>query len=303
VTEKGLASKVLDDAVKVAVDVFKTDVSEIKDITILKTGMTNDSFSFVFRGQKYIMRVPGTGTEMLINRAQEYAVYMEIKDKEICEDVFYIDSDSGYKITRYIENAKNCDGKSAKEIAQCMSFLREMHERNLKVGHTFAVFEEIERYEKLRKGVKSCYEDYEETKKFISELQDYIETQPKQWGLAHIDAVPDNFLFFTGQNGKKEIRLIDWEYAGMQDQHIDIAMFAIYAMYNQEEIDRLIDYYFIEGCEKETRRKIYAYISICGLLWSNWCEYKHLKGVEFGEYAECQYKYAREYYKLWKEME
>ena len=44
----------------------------------------------------------------------------------------------------------------------------------------------------------------------------------KNIALTHIDAVPDNFLF-TGD----EIRLIDWEYAGMQDVHVDIAMFAI----------------------------------------------------------------------------
>ena len=34
--------------------------------------------------------------------------------------------------------------------------------------------------------------------------------------LTHIDAVPDNFLFVE-KEGREEIRLIDWEYAGMQE--------------------------------------------------------------------------------------
>ena len=38
--------------------------------------------------------------------------------------------------------------------------------------------------------------------------------------------------------------MIDWEYASMQDPHVDIAMFAIYAMYEREAIDQLIDFYF-----------------------------------------------------------
>ena len=50
----------------------------------------------------------------------------------------------------------------------------------------------------------------------------------------------------------------------MQDPHVDIAMFAIYALYEKEQIDRLIDAYFTEGCLEEVRTKIYCYIAICG---------------------------------------
>ena len=87
----------------------------------------------------------------------------------------------------------------------------------------------------------------------------------------------------------------------MQDADVDIAMFAVYALYERDQVDDLIDAYYMEGCPKNVRRKIYAYIAVCGLLWSNWCEYKHHLGVEFGEYSLRQYRYAKEYYKIWKE--
>ena len=74
--------------------------------------------------------------------------------------------------------------------------------------------------------------------------------------MTHIDAVPDNFLFVQ-KNGKEEIRLIDWEYAGMQDPHVDIAMFCIYSLYNKRQVDRLIAAYFTDGCDDATRIKIY----------------------------------------------
>ena len=83
----------------------------------------------------------------------------------------------------------------------------------------------------------------------------------------------------------------------MQDPHIDIAMFAIYALYEKEQIDRLIDIYFENRCRPEIRIKIYCYVAICGLLWSNWCEYKRNLGVEFGEYSLRQYRYAKEFYR------
>ena len=58
------------------------------------------------------------------------------------------------------------------------------------------------------------------------------------------------------------------------------------------------DIYFENKCDELTRIKIYAYISICGLLWSNWCEYKRDLGVEFGEYSIRQYRFAKEYYQI-----
>jgi thiamine kinase-like enzyme len=79
---------------------------------------------------------------------------------------------------------------------------------------------------------------------------------------------------------------------------VDIAMFAVYSLYNREQIDALIDCYFTDGCPDITRVKIYAYIAVCGLLWSNWCEYKRHMGVEFGEYALRQYRYAKDFYRI-----
>jgi len=125
-------------------------------------------------------------------------------------------------------------------------------------------------------------------------LKAYIDEQKKEYCLTHIDAVPDNFLF----TDDGDVRLIDWEYDGMQDPHVDIAMFCIYALYDRKQVDRLIDIYFEGKCQSAVRKKIYCYIAACGLLWSNWCEYKRSLGVEFGECSLRQYRYAKDYYKI-----
>ena len=69
----------------------------------------------------------------------------------------------------------------------------------------------------------------------------------------------------------------------------------------EKMLKKLIDAYFDGQCKDLVRIKIYAYIAICGLLWSNWCEYKRNLGVEFGEYSLKQYRYAKEYYHIVKE--
>ena len=286
------------EAIKIIEETFQVNSEEIKNIQVLKKGMTNRSFLFECQGKTYIMRIPGEGTDKLINRQQEADVYEQINKQGICDHVVYMNPENGYKITEFVENARVCDASNLEDIQKCMYRLRNFHELKLKVPHEFDLFAQIEFYESLWNGEKSVYRDYKKTKEQVLELKPYIEKHCKEKVLTHIDAVPDNFLFSTGVDGSEKIYLIDWEYAGMQDPHVDIAMFCIYAMYTREEIDRLINIYFEENCDREIRIKIYCYIAVCGLLWSNWCEYKRNLGVEFGEYSLRQYRYAKEYYKI-----
>ena len=172
----------------------------------------------------------------------------------------------------------------------------------LKTDHRFDVFEQIVFYETLRGGTPSVFCDYEQTKKNVLSLRGFVDSVEKEECLAHIDAVSDNFLFCTDGNGGEQIQLTDWEYAGMQDPHIDIAMFCVYALYDKTDCDRLIDLYFEGRCDHITRAKIYCYIAACGLLWSNWCDFKRHFGIEFGEYHMRQYRYSKEFYRYAMEM-
>lgn len=284
--------------INIAANSLDVKPSDIKNIGILKKGMTNKSFSFETDKKKYIMRIPGKGTNGLVNRKEEYSVYQTIKNLNLCDDLIYMNPDNGYKITEFIEGARNCDAYNPEDLRKCMSALRKFHSMQLKVKHSFDLKKKINYYEELWSGESSAYVDYETTKAKVFKLLDYVNKQDKEYCLCHIDSVPDNFMLYKDAQGKEQVRLIDWEYAGMQDPNLDIAMFAIYAMYDRVMVDRLIDYYYTEGCSDDIRHRIYAYIAIAGLLWSNWCEYKRMLGVEFGEYSLRQYRYAKDYYKI-----
>ena len=291
------SSQLQTDAIQVICEALGAQQDEVTNITVLKKGMTNRSFLFSCKDKKYIMRIPGEGTDQLINRRQEAAVYQMIAGRKICDEIAYINPENGYKITEYLDGARVCDAEKEEDLQKCMKKLREFHGQKLRVDHSFDLFGQMEYYESLWEGTPSAYKDYEKTKAHVLQLKDYIEANAGEWVLTHIDAVPDNFLFVE-ENGKEEIRLIDWEYAGMQDPHVDIAMFCIYSLYKKEQVDHLIDLYFEGNCDDRTRIKIYCYIAVCGLLWSNWCEYKRKLGVEFGEYSLRQYRYAKDYYKI-----
>ena len=294
----GESNHLKSDALDVISSVFHAKPEDIVDITVLKKGMTNRSFLFSVYGEKYIMRIPGEGTDQLINRAQEAEVFRTISGLGLCDDPVYINPANGYKITKFLEGIRVCDADSARDLKRCMEKLRQFHSLRLKVGHTFDIFGQIEFYETLWHGQPSMYKDYETTKANVLSLKSFIDSLDKEWSLTHIDAVPDNFLFYKPEGEEHELlQLTDWEYSGMQDPHVDIAMFCIYSLYNKKQVDRLIDIYFQNKCDRTIRAKIYAYISVCGLLWSNWCEFKAKLGVEFGEYSLRQYRFAKDYYR------
>ena len=294
----GHSSQLKSDVLDVIAKVFHVTTDQIKDISVLKKGMTNRSFLFSVHGEKYIMRIPGEGTDQLIDRAHEAEVYEVISGLGLCDDPTYIDFRKGYKITKFLDGVRTCNPESTEDLIRCMEKLRDFHQMDLSVNHTFDIYGQMEYYEKLWGGQPSMYRDYQQTKKNVLSLRSFIDSQDKNWCLTHIDAVPDNFLFYTPPGTDDELlQLTDWEYSGMQDPHVDIAMFCIYSLYNKDQADRLIDIYFEGDCNKQTRAKIYAYIAACGLLWSNWCEFKRNLGVEFGEYSLRQYRYAKDYYR------
>jgi len=271
---------------------------DIVDIEILKKGMTNRSFIFSCRGSRYIMRIPGEGTDLLIDRFHEADVYRAISGKGFCDDPIYLDPDKGYKLIKYLENVRTLDPESEDDIRKGMEILKRFHDCKIKVGHEFDIFGQIEYYESLWNGHGSCYRDYNTTKENVLSLRKFIEDNAGEKCLTHIDAVPDNFLFYEGEDGQEALQLTDWEYAGMQDPHVDLAMFSIYSFYTREQVDRLIDIYFKNNCPDITRIKIYCYVAACGMLWSNWCEFKRQLGVDFGEYSLRQYRYAKDFYRL-----
>ena len=304
----GNSDQLKSDAISTIADVFHCRESDVTEINVLKKGMTNRSFLFNVKNirttglsdGKYIMRIPGEGTDLLIDRRQEAHVYEAIKGKGLCDIPVYMNAENGFKITRYLHNVRTCNPFNEADLQRCMSKLRQLHSQRLQVKHTFDIFKNIEFYHSLWNDNKSMYQDHEKTTNHVFSLKKYIDFQQRDFCLTHIDAVYDNFLFYM-ENGRDQLQLTDWEYAGMQDPHVDIAMFCIYAMYNKAQTDHLIDIYFKGQCSDDTRTKIYCYMAACGLLWSNWCEYKSQLGVEFGEYSLRQYRYAKDYYRYARE--
>lgn len=295
--ENGVSESIFTDSIDALSENF--NLADIKDFYAIKKGMTNRLFHFRYMNEEYLIRIPGEGTERLLDRYQEAWVYKTLEGRNITDRYIYINPKNGVKITEYITEAHTCDIENTEEVRMCIRHLYHFHQLKLTGYVEFDMFEKLVEYENgCMHDIAEYFRDYEETKKKIWGLKEVIDRMPIQKQLCHVDPVPDNFLV---KNGK--IYLIDWEYAAVGDPHMDIAMFCIYAGYDKNKIDEVIGFYFKEGCPDILRKKIYAYVAVGGLLWTIWCEIKRDSGVCFDEYEKIQYQYAKDYYDYVMTME
>lgn len=152
--------------------IFKCKTGNISGLSALKKGMTNRSYQFIVNGEKYIIRIPGEGTDKLINREDEARVYQAISGRGFCDEPVYLDPISGIKISRYIENSRTCDPYNEDDLWKCMKKLKELHKSGIYVPHRFDIIERMKYYESLRNGRKSKYSDYEDTERKLSNWRD-----------------------------------------------------------------------------------------------------------------------------------
>ena len=237
-------------AMQLVSKIFSIPESEIVNIKCLKAGMTNKSWYFSvsdspdcpepYRGRDFICRIPGPGTEKLINRKQEGEVYKAVADLKITEELVYFNPDNGYKISRFYRGARNADYGNKAELKACMSMLKRLHNSRIELGHEFDFRKELLQYEKDIKEVNSQvpFEDYPAVRMQGEEVLDWLDSLHRPRTIAHVDSVKDNFIFTD-----EGLRMIDWEYAGMADPLVDLAMAAIYSYMSYEEVRELIDIY------------------------------------------------------------
>ena len=270
------------------------DKDEIYNEHTIKRGVTNITSSFEYKENKYVMRIP-EDKKNHIDRKKEKAIYELVNSKGLGDKVIYYDCETGYKISEYVNGKHTCNIDSYDDVSKSMATFRAFHKMNIQVDYYFDVFDKINAFEEVFKESGSAYRDYENTKRNVFALKNFIDKIDKKLCLTHMDASPENILL---SEDSEEGVIIDWEYAAMQDPHMDIAIFAVRSLYDRNHIDKLIDIYFENECRKETRYKIYAYVAICGFMWSNWCEAYRMSGIDFGEYSLKQYRYAKEYSRI-----
>ena len=256
--------------------VLKCDPNDIKDINIINAGLTNVSFSFVCQKQKYVYRHPGGTAGNLVDRTAEKYAQEVAKARHIDDSYIYMDL-SGWKISYYVEDSKNCDfEESDEQLEVAMKYLHQLHDT--KVNSDIKVFDNVEEGKKLMRIASATkgnlLKEFEELINKIDILYPFVKEDAKRMNqslvLCHNDTYAPNYLY----DKNNQIYLIDWEYAGLNYEANDIGCILCRYDWTDEQIERYLKAYKGRELTEEEHRYYIAFIAISAFYWFCWGLYK-----------------------------
>lgn len=263
---------------------------EWKDIRRLG-GMTNHSYKITRGdGQEYLIRIPGDGTEGMINRLDERRS-TELACKLGIDSPLLYFGDDGRKVMKFIDDPQpmNEEVMKRKEILhQAAKIFHKLHTCGVDTGVRFEVFEMAALYERIiNEGGVAFYDDYTEVKQNVMDIKAEVDKNGKAPRVpCHNDCLVANWVL----DGSGKLYLIDWEYSGMNEAMWDLSCLSIEANYSKENDQELLNaYYGREATIDEKKRFIAAKLYV-DYLWTLWGLTRvPFDGQFMQEYADARY--------------
>ncbi len=263
---------------------------EWKDIRRLG-GMTNHSYKITRTdGEEFLARIPGEGTEEMINRADERKSTELACRLGIDSPLLYF-SDDGRKVMRFIRDPQPMDEevmRRKENLLQAAAIFRRLHTCGTDTGVRFEVFEMADLYEKIiREGGVAFYDDYDAVKKTVMDIKAEVDRDGEAPKVpCHNDSLMGNWVL----DGEGRLYLIDWEYSGMNEAMWDLSCLSIEADYTEQNDTDLLNAYYGRGATVEEKKRFVAAKLYVDYLWTLW----GLTRVPFDgrfmqEYADSRY--------------
>jgi len=216
---------------------FEND--SIQSVTLLETqGYCNENYLVVAEQKKYIAR---KFLRTDIDRKFEYKVQgLAFKEGITAEAIIY-DEANGFMLFEFVEGEHKTllDKDDLKHLAYT---LQKLH--NIKLDS---------------KPIKIHIEKKTDD---IVKAFETIEKYKKEYVLCHNDLNPQNILW------SKDVKFIDWEYAGMNDRYFDLACVCVEFGLEDEMREIFLHVYFDDV--SFVKEKLEAYIVVYRVLCEEW---------------------------------
>lgn len=264
-------------------EIEEADIPKVKEL-LVKTnrggyydsierlgGMTNHSYKVTLEdGEELLVRIPGEGTEEMINRLDERKSTELGCNLGIDSELLYF-GDDGTKVMKFIHDPQPMNEevmRKKENLLQAAKIFRRLHTCGVDTGVRFEIFEMAELYEKIiRDGGVAFYDDYEEVKKTVMDIKAAVDKDGEAPKVpCHNDSLVGNWVL----DGERKLYLIDWEYSGMNDAMWDLACLSIECGYTEENDDQLLGAYYGREITVEEKKRFIAAKLYVDYLWTLW---------------------------------
>ncbi len=284
---------------KLLLKVFNNDnYSEISRMG----GLTNKTYKVTLDSKDYVVRIPGEGTQELINRGDE-KISTELACKIGVDAEMLYFGDDGAKVTVYINNAVTMSSETLKEeinIKRVANIFKKVHSCGEDTGVAFEVFEMASGYEKIiNDNNVPMYDDYAEIKKLVMAVKNETDSSVNAKKVpCHNDPLCENWVL-----GDDRMYLIDWEYAGMNDGMWDLADVSIEAGYDERHDDMLLTSYLGRTPLTTDKKHFLASKIYVDYLWTLWAKTRvPYDGKPMEDWAEQRYTRLKGFLKQYEEL-
>ena len=257
-------------------------------------GMTNKNYKVYINDNPYIVRIPGNGTDEIIDRKSEKTNAKLAVELGLDKKILYINENSGVKIAEFIKDAETLTATSAKReknMKKVARILNTLHNSDIKMENIFDAFRLMDYYEDLIKKYNGeFYDGYEEVKEKVFLLKKELKNLNVELMPCHNDTLPDNFV----KDSKENMYLIDWEYSGKNDPIWDVTAYMLESEFSEDEEELFLNIYFDNKLNEDIFKRVLINKICQDFLWSLWTILKEAKGDDFGTYGIERYKRAVE---------
>jgi thiamine kinase-like enzyme len=227
-----------------------------KDIkaTELTGGITNKNYKLETGGKAYMLRITGENTDLLgIKREIEHASNLAAGLLGIAPEVLYFIEPEGYLVTRFIDGKRIPPEEMVKpdNIRRVVRKLRMYHTRAPEVKGEFNVFRRVEHLIDISKQHGSKFPfDFDWIMGKMKDVETALLKDPYVPTPCHCDLLNLNFLDENVAGEIGEVKILDWEYAGMGDIFFDLGNFCHHHRFNDDLVNVLLQEYFGEVTPK-----------------------------------------------------
>ncbi|RVT97218.1 hypothetical protein EOD41_19635 [Mucilaginibacter limnophilus] len=197
----------------------------------------------------------------------------------IAPPVYYLNNDPGISICEYIDTQPiRKIFETSELIVKLATTVKKIH--NLKAGNGGqSLFDTVDdliadfKRSPILSGplIEECFEKYRVLKK-------HLKLPESDSVFSHNDLNPNNVLC-----DEKQIWIVDWDTAGMNDRYIDLANLANFFIHTEEQEKAYLNIYFDGNVDKQKHARFFTMRQVCRMVYAllMFKLAKHHKPVDF----------------------
>jgi thiamine kinase-like enzyme len=251
-------------------------------------GITNHNYTVYIGKEEYVVRIPGAGTEIFINRENELDCSIKTGNAGIAPKVIHHLKPEHVTVVQFIRGETLKTSRIAGDdnlIKRIVNSIRTLHEKVV-FKSTFDPFETVRNYMHYVKLYSvPLPDDIEWMFKVAERIEMAMQREKPRSTACHNDYLSENFL----DDGEK-IWIIDWEYGGMGDPYFDLGDFAVEHPFTREQEELIIKEY----CGEMKKRRLYRMLLlkiVSDLWWGVWAMIQ--SKISKIDFDFCSYAHAR----------